>query len=76
MYIIFNFAEGKTGKTSIAGMTAGVDVSSSEKVWNSLQAIGNIALAYSYSSVLIEIQASQSIYIYILACILFGQVSV
>jgi hypothetical protein len=42
-------------------MTAGVGESSSEKAWNSLQAIGNIALAYSYSNVLIEIQASQSL---------------
>lgn len=57
----FYFAEGKIGKTSIAGMTAGADESSSHKAWNSLQAIGNIALAYSYSNVLIEIQVSQSL---------------
>ena len=36
-----------------------VDVTSSEKAWNSLQAIGNIAFAYSSSNVFIEIQASQ-----------------
>lgn len=58
-YILFCCsAEGKGGKTSVTGVTAGVDVTTSQKVWNSLQAIGNIAFAYSYSNVLIEIQAS------------------
>jgi hypothetical protein len=47
------------GRTSIGGTNVGVDVTSSEKAWNSLQAIGNIAFAYSYSNVFVEIQASQ-----------------
>ncbi|KAB1208599.1 Amino acid permease 1 [Morella rubra] len=53
---VAQIAEGKGGKTSVTGVTAGVDVTTSQKVWNSLQAIGNIAFAYSYSNVLIEIQ--------------------
>lgn len=36
----------------------GVDVSGSEKVWRTFQAIGDIAFAYAYSTVLVEIQAS------------------
>ncbi|KAL4615162.1 hypothetical protein ACB092_07G104700 [Castanea dentata] len=54
---IAKIAEGTYGRTSITGATIGVDVAtSSQKVWNSLQAIGNIAFAYSYSTVLIAIQ--------------------
>ncbi|XP_044490633.1 amino acid permease 6-like [Mangifera indica] len=49
-------AGGHHPKTSLTGVTIGVDVTSSEKVWNSLQAIGNIAIAYTYSVVLVEIQ--------------------
>uniref|UniRef100_A0A2N9EH63 Amino acid transporter transmembrane domain-containing protein n=1 Tax=Fagus sylvatica TaxID=28930 RepID=A0A2N9EH63_FAGSY len=47
---IGQIAEGKIGRTSISGTNVGVDVTSSEKAWNSLQAIGNIAFAYSYSN--------------------------
>nr|POE91095.1 amino acid permease 1 [Quercus suber] len=53
--------ERKNGSTSIAGVTVGVDVTRSQKAFNSLQALGNIALAYFFSNVLIEIQASQSL---------------
>ncbi|KAI9182680.1 hypothetical protein LWI28_027803 [Acer negundo] len=49
-------AGGETGRTSIEGVIVGVDVTMSQKLWNSLQAIGNIVFAYAYSSVLIEIQ--------------------
>ncbi|KAG6402616.1 hypothetical protein SASPL_134818 [Salvia splendens] len=44
-------------ETSLTGTRVGVDTSGSEKVWNSFQAIGDIAFAYAYSTVLIEIQA-------------------
>lgn len=47
-------------------MTVGVDVSGSEKVWRTFQAIGDIAFAYAYSTVLVEIQASPFIIIIIL----------
>ncbi|GAV69712.1 Aa_trans domain-containing protein [Cephalotus follicularis] len=43
-------------RTSLTGVTVGVDVSASEKVWQTFQAIGDIAFAYAYSTVLIEIQ--------------------
>jgi hypothetical protein len=39
----------------------GVDVTSTEKAWNCFQAIGNIAFAYTYSSILVEIQVTQFI---------------
>ncbi|WOK99575.1 hypothetical protein Cni_G08287 [Canna indica] len=43
-------------RTSLTGVEVGVDVSSSDKVWRTFQSLGNIAFAYSYSNVLIEIQ--------------------
>ncbi|XP_038718086.1 amino acid permease 6-like [Tripterygium wilfordii] len=49
-------AGGAHARTSLTGVTIGVDVSGSEKVWRSFQAIGDIAFAYAYSTVLIEIQ--------------------
>lgn len=49
-------AGGGPVRTSLTGVTVGVDVSGSEKVWRTFQAIGDIAFAYAYSTVLIEIQ--------------------
>ncbi|KAJ4965006.1 hypothetical protein NE237_016855 [Protea cynaroides] len=43
-------------RTTLTGVTVGVDVSGEEKVWRTFQALGNIAFAYTYSTVLIEIQ--------------------
>ena len=37
-------------------MTGVTDVTKAQKVWGSLQALGDIAFAYSYSMILIEIQ--------------------
>ncbi|KAJ1402836.1 Amino acid transporter, transmembrane domain [Sesbania bispinosa] len=42
-------AGGSHAKTSITGVTVGVDVTSSEKLWKTFQAIGDIAFAYSFS---------------------------
>lgn len=42
--------------TTLTGVPIGVDLSRSEKVWKMLQALGNVASAYSFSLVLIEIQ--------------------
>lgn len=56
--IIWFIGVGHHVKTSLTGTTVGVDVSGSEKIWKSFQAIGDIAFAYAYSTVLIEIQAS------------------
>ncbi|KAK9163534.1 hypothetical protein Syun_004436 [Stephania yunnanensis] len=47
---------GHHARTSLTGVTVGVDVSGEEKVWRSFQAIGNIAFAYAFSNVLVEIQ--------------------
>lgn len=47
---------GEHVRTSLTGVQVGVDVSGSEKVWRTFQAIGDIAFAYAYSTVLIEIQ--------------------
>lgn len=44
-------------KTTMTGTTIGMDVTGSEKIWRTFQSIGDIAFAYNYSTVLIEIQA-------------------
>ncbi|TVU26279.1 hypothetical protein EJB05_28818 [Eragrostis curvula] len=43
-------------KGSLTGVAVGEGVTATQKVWRSLQAFGNIAFAYSYSIILIEIQ--------------------
>ncbi|XP_075511882.1 LOW QUALITY PROTEIN: amino acid permease 6-like [Primulina tabacum] len=53
---IARVAGGAHVRTSLTGTSVGVDVAGSEKVWRSFQAIGDIAFAYAYSTVLIEIQ--------------------
>ncbi|KAH7847261.1 hypothetical protein Vadar_023864 [Vaccinium darrowii] len=53
---IAKIAGGGHARTSLTGVTVGVDVSGSEKVWKTFQAIGDIAFAYAYSTVLVEIQ--------------------
>ncbi|TKY56115.1 Amino acid permease 3 [Spatholobus suberectus] len=42
-------------KGSLTGVSVGT-VTESQKIWRSFQALGNIAFAYSYSMILIEIQ--------------------
>ncbi|XP_059299104.1 amino acid permease 3-like [Lycium ferocissimum] len=41
---------------SLTGISVGTEVSEMQKIWRSLQALGAIAFAYSYSLILIEIQ--------------------
>ncbi|KAL5788001.1 hypothetical protein ACOSP7_004950 [Xanthoceras sorbifolium] len=53
---IAKIAGGNYGRTSLEGVVVGVDVTGAEKLWRSLQALGNIASAYAFSNVLIEIQ--------------------
>uniref|UniRef100_A0A7N0VMS8 Amino acid transporter transmembrane domain-containing protein n=1 Tax=Kalanchoe fedtschenkoi TaxID=63787 RepID=A0A7N0VMS8_KALFE len=48
--------KGPRQKTSIVGTTVGVDVTSIDKVWRVFQSVGNIAFAYSFSNILVEIQ--------------------
>jgi amino acid permease len=47
---------GPLGKTAMTGTQVGVDVDSAHKVWLTFQALGNVAFAYSYAIILIEIQ--------------------
>lgn len=47
---------GGAHKTTVTGTIVGVDVTAADKVWKAFQAIGDIAFAYAYSTVLIEIQ--------------------
>ncbi|PWA81227.1 amino acid permease 1 [Artemisia annua] len=47
---------GGVEKTTLTGTEVGKDLSGSEKVWKTFQAVGDIAFAYAYSTVLIEIQ--------------------
>ncbi|XWS54651.1 hypothetical protein CRYUN_Cryun10bG0106800 [Craigia yunnanensis] len=53
---IAKVAEGTHARTSLTGTTAGVDVTSAQKIWNCLEALGDIAFSYAFSTVLIEIQ--------------------
>ncbi|KAL1344454.1 hypothetical protein HN51_018375 [Arachis hypogaea] len=48
--------ENKVIKGSLTGVTVGPSVTETEKVWNTFEALGDIAFAYSYSMILIEIQ--------------------
>ncbi|XXG86211.1 hypothetical protein AAC387_Pa11g1146 [Persea americana] len=52
---IAQVAEHGTLKGSLTGISIGL-VTPTQKVWRSLQALGDIAFAYSYSIILIEIQ--------------------
>jgi amino acid permease len=53
---IAKVAERGHARTSLTGVEVGVDVTGAQKVWRTFQAIGDIAFAYAYSTVLIEIQ--------------------
>ncbi|KAJ9674121.1 hypothetical protein PVL29_023585 [Vitis rotundifolia] len=53
---IARVAGGAHARTTLTGRTVGVDLSGSEKVWRTFESIGNIAFAYAYSTVLVEIQ--------------------
>ncbi|KAF8648270.1 hypothetical protein HU200_064845 [Digitaria exilis] len=57
--IAVGLALGQTiaGKTTMYGTQVGVDVAdTTQKIWLTFQALGNIAFAYSYTIILIEIQ--------------------
>lgn len=44
-------------KTSLTGIPVSQNMTSTEKMWNAFSAIGDIAFAYAFSTVLLEIQA-------------------
>ncbi|KAF3781566.1 Amino acid permease 6 [Nymphaea thermarum] len=47
---------GEPSRTSLTGVEIGIDVTADEKIWGCFRALGNMAFAYSYAMVLIEIQ--------------------
>ncbi|XP_058190505.1 amino acid permease 6-like [Rhododendron vialii] len=53
---IAKIAGGAHVKTSLTGVSVRDEPSSSQKIWSCFQALGNIAFAYAYSLVLVEIQ--------------------
>ncbi|KAE8715611.1 Amino acid permease 6 [Hibiscus syriacus] len=55
---IAKVAGGEHVRTTLTGVTVGVGVSGSEKIWRTFQAIGDIAFAYAYSTILDMIKSS------------------
>ncbi|CAL0330047.1 unnamed protein product [Lupinus luteus] len=53
---IAKVAANRTFKGSLTGISIGQNVSETQKIWRTSQALGDIAFAYSYAVVLIEIQ--------------------
>ncbi|KAK7357569.1 hypothetical protein VNO80_16860 [Phaseolus coccineus] len=53
---IAKIAGGSHVETSVTGLVVGEDVTGTQKIWNTFQAIGNIAFAYCFSQVIVEIQ--------------------
>ncbi|XP_021740097.1 amino acid permease 8-like [Chenopodium quinoa] len=53
---IAKIASGDGGRTTLTGIEVGVDVTSADKTWRMFRALGDIAFAYSFSQVLVEIQ--------------------
>ncbi|KAE9602760.1 hypothetical protein Lal_00049644 [Lupinus albus] len=53
---IAKVAATRTFKGSLTGISIGPNVSETQKIWRTFQALGDIAFAYSYAVVLIEIQ--------------------
>ncbi|XP_058097448.1 amino acid permease 3-like [Magnolia sinica] len=53
---IAKVVETGTFKGSLTGISIGPEVTEMQKIWRSFQALGDIAFAYSYSIILIEIQ--------------------
>jgi amino acid permease len=58
MQILFAANGGFMG--SLTGISIGAGVTSTQKIWHTLQAFGDIAFAYSFSNILIEIQVSNN----------------
>ncbi|CAO2816771.1 unnamed protein product [Amaranthus hypochondriacus] len=47
---------GNGGRTTITGADIGIDVTTADKTWRMFRALGDIAFAYTFSQVLVEIQ--------------------
>lgn len=46
--------------TTLSGVEVGISISAAEKTWRMFRALGDIAFAYTYSQILIEIQVNES----------------
>ena len=55
---LFLFA-GKGERTTLTGVEVGINLSAAEKTWRMFRAFGDIAFAYTYSQILIEIQVTE-----------------
>ncbi|KAL9231951.1 hypothetical protein vseg_007109 [Gypsophila vaccaria] len=53
---IAKVAGGSHARTHLTGVEIGVDVTREQKIWNIMTALGNMAFAYAFSMVLIEVQ--------------------
>ncbi|KAK9677340.1 hypothetical protein RND81_11G137600 [Saponaria officinalis] len=53
---IAKVAGGSHARTTLTGVEVGIDLTRPEKVWTILTALGNIAFAYGFSMLLIEVQ--------------------
>lgn len=58
IYMVCFTTANKTFKGSFTGISIG-SVTETQKIWRSFQALGDIAFAYSFSIILIEIQVLQ-----------------
>ncbi|PIN24713.1 Amino acid transporter [Handroanthus impetiginosus] len=47
---------GQGKRTTLTGVEVGADLSAAEKTWRMFRALGDIAFAYTYSQILVEIQ--------------------
>ncbi|KAL0330387.1 UNVERIFIED_CONTAM: Amino acid permease 1 [Sesamum radiatum] len=47
---------GQGGRTTLTGVEVGIGLSAAEKTWRMFRAFGDIAFAYTYSQILVEIQ--------------------
>lgn len=52
---------GNGARTNVTGVEVGVDFTVADKVWRIFTAVGNMAFACAYSSILIEIQVRNMI---------------
>lgn len=74
--LIFHHVENRTFHGRLMGISIGTvtpagTVTATQKIWRSLQALGAMAFAYSFSIILIEIQVIQIMHIMIIYTFLY-----
>ncbi|XP_021847742.1 amino acid permease 6 [Spinacia oleracea] len=53
---LYRILSGNGGRTTLTGVEIGMGISAAEKTWRMLRAIGDIAFAYGFSQILVDIQ--------------------